>query len=242
MSWMWLRQVALALVCAVVLPVWAQTASTPVDAGLAALDRGHFATAMRAWREAADAGDARAQSNVGYLYERGFGVPQSYVEAQRWYHMAAAQGLAEAQFNIGTLYKYGYGVEANPREANSWFRMAAKQELPAAQYMLGLSYSKGEGVPKSAVQALKLWVAAAAKGHLSSQLMAGHAYLAGEAQGEPDRFKAYVWGSVAAERGNEDAALVRDYASYQMDEDDIARAQAAAKVCRESAYARCPAL
>ena len=239
-----MRHVVVALCLAVGSLAWAQASaqSNPVEAGVAALDRGHFATALRAWLTAARQGDAQAQNNVGYMYERGFGVPQSYVEALKWYHQAAAQGLAEAQFNIGTLYKYGYGVEPNPREANSWFRLAAKQELPQAQYLLGLAYSKGDGVPRSASMALKLWVAAANHGYLSAQLMAGHMYLSGDAEPKPDLFKAYVWGSVAADRGNVDAALVRDYASYKMDKDEIARAQAAAKVCRTSEYARCPAL
>ena len=226
--------------------VWAQSApaaDNPVEIGVAALERGHFATALRAWKAAAAEGNAKAQANVGYMYERGFGVPQSYVEALRWYRQAAANGAAEGMYNIGTLYYYGYGVERNVREAARWFRQASKQELPQAQYMLGLMYEAGEGVPRAADEALKLWVAAAKQGHLSSQLMAAHTYLSGKAaRGEPDLLKAYVWGSVAAARGNEDASLVRDYASYQMDEDEVALGQRAAKLCQDSEYARCPAL
>lgn len=213
-----------------------------VEVGVAALERGHFATALRAWKQAADAGNPKAQANVGYMYERGFGVPQSYVEALRWYRMAAAGGAAEGMYNIGTLYYYGYGVERNPREAANWFRQAAKKQLPEAQYLLALMYSEGEGVPRSAQEALRWWVAAAKQGHLSSQLMAAHTYLSGDAtRGEPDLLKAFVWGEIAAARGNQDASLVRDYASYQMKEDAVAAARQAAKVCQDSQYARCPA-
>lgn len=218
-------------------------ADSPVEIGVAALERGHFATALRAWRAAANAGDAKAKANVGYMYERGFGVPQSYVEALRWYREAAAGGASEGMYNIGTLYFYGYGVERNAREAARWFRQAVKLELAPAQYMLGLMYSKGEGVPRSVVEAQKLWVAAAKQGHLSSQLMAAHTYLSGDAnRGEPELLKAFVWGEIAAARGNADASLVRDYASYQLKEDEVEAAKRAAKVCQDSAYARCPAL
>lgn len=223
---------------------WAQgTPNNPVEVGVAALERGHFATALRAWKSAAEAGNAKAKANIGYMYERGFGVPQSYVDALRWYREAAAGGAAEGMYNIGTLYYYGYGVERNLREAARWFRQAATLELPEAQYMLGLMYDKGEGVPRAIDQALKLWVAAAKHGHLSSQLMAAHTYLSGNAhRGEPQLLKAFVWGEIAAARGNEDASLVRDYASFQLKEDEVQAARRAAKVCQDSDYARCPAL
>ncbi|MBM3398654.1 MAG: sel1 repeat family protein, partial [Betaproteobacteria bacterium] len=99
----------------------ASTAQAPgvnnLEIGVAALQRGHHATALRAWRAAADQGNVKAQTNIGYLHEHGLGVPQSYVEAMAWYRKAAAQNEPTAQFNIGTLYAYGYGVERNPREA-----------------------------------------------------------------------------------------------------------------------------
>ncbi len=57
----------------------------PINVGVAAFNRGHWATAMRAWRPAAEQGNAMAQNNVGYLHEQGLGVPQSYVQALSWY-------------------------------------------------------------------------------------------------------------------------------------------------------------
>ena len=44
----------------------------PVEIGLKALDRGHYATALRAWLPEARRGSPRAQNNVGYVYERGY--------------------------------------------------------------------------------------------------------------------------------------------------------------------------
>ena len=41
------------------------------------------------WRLAADQGDAKAQYNLGVIYENGQGVPQNDTEATKWYLLAA---------------------------------------------------------------------------------------------------------------------------------------------------------
>ena len=42
-------------------------------------------------------GDANGQTSLGFMYDKGQGVPQDYAEAVRWYRKAAVQGYAEAQ-------------------------------------------------------------------------------------------------------------------------------------------------
>ena len=124
----------------------AQTAAQdPIEAGAAALARGHSATAYRAWIDLARAGNAQAQNNIGYLHEHGLGLSQSYQSAMEWYRKAADKNLPQAQYNIGTLYYYGYGVERNAREAVRWFQMAADQSLAAGEYMLALASQQGKG-------------------------------------------------------------------------------------------------
>ena len=49
-----------------------------LDAGISAMKRGHYATALRAFRNLAKRGNAQAENNIGFLYERGLGVPQDY--------------------------------------------------------------------------------------------------------------------------------------------------------------------
>ena len=49
------------------------------------------AEAVRWYRLAADQGIARAQSNLGLLYENGEGVPQDYVQAHMWFNLAASR-------------------------------------------------------------------------------------------------------------------------------------------------------
>jgi TPR repeat protein len=51
---------------------------------------------MDALRVQAEQGLARAQYNLGVMYETGEGVPEDDVEAVRWWRMAAEQGDALA--------------------------------------------------------------------------------------------------------------------------------------------------
>ena len=68
----------------------------PLEDGLAAYQRGDYATAMSLWRPLADQGNTFAQYNVGWLYYDGRGVPQDYARAAAWYRKAARQGDASS--------------------------------------------------------------------------------------------------------------------------------------------------
>ncbi len=70
-------------------PAWAG-----VEEGVAAYDRGDYATALREWRPLAEQGNAVAQYNLGLMYARGHGVPQDFAKALQWWSMAAEQGHA----------------------------------------------------------------------------------------------------------------------------------------------------
>ena len=51
-------------------------------------------------RARADAGEASAQFNLGWMYYLGWGVPQDDAEAAAWYRRSAEQGHADAQFYL----------------------------------------------------------------------------------------------------------------------------------------------
>src|SRR5262245_35728294 len=70
----------------------------PLQDGIAAHQRENYTKAVRLLRPLADAGDAQAQTLLGFMYEYGRGVPQNYVEAAAWYCLAADQGNAHAQY------------------------------------------------------------------------------------------------------------------------------------------------
>ena len=100
--------------------------------GLAASQGQDFATALKIWKPLAAQGNARAQHNLGFMYERGEGVPQDYAEAVRWYKLAAAQGHANAQTNLGVMYGKGQGVPQDYVRAHFWLNLAAATGLSAA--------------------------------------------------------------------------------------------------------------
>src|SRR5262245_12301504 len=81
----------------------------PMEDGQAAYNRGDFQEALKQWRPLADQGVARAQNNLGVLYENGKGVPADINQAMKWYRSAAAQGYAGAQNNLGMIYALGKG-------------------------------------------------------------------------------------------------------------------------------------
>ena len=133
----------------------------PLEDGIAAYDRGDYATALRLFRPLAQQGVAEAQHNVGLMYYNGKGVPQDYSEAAKWYRAAANHGMAIAQFDAGVMYRKGQGVPQDYTEAMKWYRKAADQGFDGAQLSVGLMYGLGQGVPKNYVRA-HMWLNLAA--------------------------------------------------------------------------------
>ena len=97
----------------------------PLDDGVAAHQRGDYATALRLWRPLAEQGDARTQIGVASMYDMGLGVPQDYAEAAKWYRLSADQGNALAQNALGVLYSQGIGVPQDYVQAHMWLNLAA---------------------------------------------------------------------------------------------------------------------
>ena len=110
----------------------------------------------------AEAGDAKAQYNLGLAFYNGFKGPSVEVGAgirrskiilikntsvaTDWFKKSAAQGLPEAQFMLGKCYLAGNGVEKNKEEAMKWLKEATDQGNKEAEAEL----SKQENNPQSA--------------------------------------------------------------------------------------------
>ncbi len=123
------------------------------DEGLAAYQRGDYATALREIRPLAEQGDAQAQYYLGSMYHYGQGVPQGYAEAVKLYRKAAEQGYANAQNTLGFMYRYGQGVPQDYAKALQWYRKAVEQGVAEAQYNLGSMNYNGLGVPQDYAKA-----------------------------------------------------------------------------------------
>ncbi len=135
----------------------------PFEDGLAAEVRGDYGKAVRSYRLSADQGHARAQFNLGFMYDMGRGVPQDYTQAVKWYRLSADQGHAGAQGILGAMYDSGRGVPQDYAQALKWYRLAADQGGAIAQKNLGAMYAQGKGVPQDYVLA-HMWCNLAAAG------------------------------------------------------------------------------
>ncbi len=64
--------------------------------GLAAAERGDYTTALKEWRPLAEQGESDARSNLGEMYQHGYGVIQDFRLAHMWLNISASQGNKKA--------------------------------------------------------------------------------------------------------------------------------------------------
>jgi uncharacterized protein len=196
----------------------------PFEDAEAAHGRNDYATALRLWRPLADQGDAKAQYALGFMYDKGQGVPQNHAEAAKWWRLAADQGNTFAQYNLGALYDDGKGVPQNKAEALKLYRLAAEGGNSQAQFNVGVLHFAGVAVPENRVEAAKWFRRAADQGHIGGQVYLALSYATG--LGVPkDNVQAYMWLTLAAARGDQDAIGNRNKIARTMTPAQIAEAQ-----------------
>ena len=179
----------------------AKPASVRFKEGMAAIERGDYAAALRMLRPLAEQGDVTAQYNLGVMYRKGAGVRQDDAEAAKWYRRAAEHGYARAQTSLGFMFQIGKGVPLDHAEAVKWYKRAAERGYAGAQWRLGFMYRNGLGVPNSSTEAIRWIRMAAVQGHSSGQFMLGTFYEVGESVSQSDT-EAVKWYRKAAEQGH----------------------------------------
>lgn len=152
----------------------------------------------------AEAGDLAAQRHLGWIYEKGQGVPKDLVQSLAWYRKAATQGLAVAQNDVGCAYRYGMAVEKDADEAVRWFRMSANQGDSYAQYNLACMLEAGQGAPQDYAEAARYYHLAAEQGHPQAAFCLGWLYRKGQGVPQNDA-NAIIWYRKAAEKGDNNA-------------------------------------
>lgn len=190
--------------------------ANPVDlAGLA--DPEGLGAMASTWQVAAQNGDPRAQTGLGFLYEKGLGVEQDYEQAARWYRMAAGKGVSFAQAALGDLYANGLGVPPYRSEAVAlWTRAAAAGEQ-RARVNLAISYRFGLGTARDLYRAECLLKLAAEQGDTVAQVILGDLHYQDQGAERPADFaEARNWYSRAAGAG--DAAALYNLALMSFDE------------------------
>lgn len=124
-------------------------AGTPANPGRAA----------ELFQMAANAGNRRAQTNLGILYFRGQGVARDLSAARAWLEKASADGDAYALYALGRAMESSQGAAAaDPARAADLFRRAAEKGHPFGALRYGLALDEGTGIKRDAAAAQK-WLA-----------------------------------------------------------------------------------
>ncbi len=149
-----------------------------------AFDREDYEEAFRCWTTALKMDDSyegsgAAQTNIGYLYENGYGVEKDEQEAVEWYEKAAENGNIYGLRNLAHCYYDGVGMEADYEEAYDLYQQLAEDTEPSddaeweevyyAQFMLGFMCENGQGVEADMDDALFWYTTAAMNGQENAE-------------------------------------------------------------------------
>ena len=91
----------------------------------------------------AEQGNAKAQSRLGDMYSKGYGVEKNGNKAFYWYTKAADAGNHSAQNNLAVMYAKGIVVEKDSKKAVELYKKAAESGNRASQYNLAQYYFTG---------------------------------------------------------------------------------------------------
>lgn len=101
-------------------------ASSDFESASNAYKNRNYPVAFEEFSWLADAGDPRAQTVLGIMYNYGESVTLDLQKAYGWYMKAAEQGYAPAQFNVGSMLIDGDGVIESREEGLLWLTRAAE--------------------------------------------------------------------------------------------------------------------
>jgi hypothetical protein len=101
--------------------------ASDVSDAIDAMRAGNFAEAYCVLKPYAEAGDAEAQYNIGWMYLNGYGLAMNDSLALEWWQRASEQGYTDASFSIAMLYSLGEGkVKKNMDKAIEYYLMAVE--------------------------------------------------------------------------------------------------------------------
>lgn len=172
--------------------------------------------------KAAATGDAKAASNLGWLFIEGDIVEQDFNEGAKWLQVASSKGLPVAMSLLGDLYRDGKGMPTDSVVADSLYREAFERGLADAGfklYSLNESFYQGltperqveEGIyyylRSAPSEGVKLFYLAAEQDDVRAKALLGDAYT--RARGVPyDHTLSLKYYAEAAYGGNPSAQFV----------------------------------
>ena len=159
-----------------------------------------FDSAVTWLRSLASQDSPAAEVVLGYLYEKGRGLPHDYVKAAENYQAAVLHKNPFAQNNLAFLYQHGFGVSKDLHRAFELSLAAAQQNDRYAQCSLATMYYSGSGVPRNDREAARWFRAAAELGDPVAQHFL--AVFHSQGIGVPVDFKqAAYWENLSAHQG-----------------------------------------
>lgn len=106
-----------------------------------------------ALQKKAEAGDLKAQFELGSRYNYGRDLPKNTREALRWLRKAAQGGHTEAQRLLAVKLFEGHDTVVDQEEAFKWAQRLADSGDRPGQLMLGKLYANGEGIARDLIRA-----------------------------------------------------------------------------------------
>jgi TPR repeat protein len=89
----------------------------PWEDGMVAYNRGDYVPAIRLFRPLAEAGNPKAQTQIGTMYRRGEGMASSPARAFMWFSLAAKRGDAKAKAGLREVSKTMTPAEMSQAQA-----------------------------------------------------------------------------------------------------------------------------
>ncbi len=129
-----------------------------------ALKKGDFSVVKTQLIPLAEAGDARAQYNLGVSYRFGNGVEKDLQKGFSWTLKAAEKGDVRAEVNVASMYVDGAGVTRDIGQAVGWYEKAAAAGDVNAELSLAKIYRDGVGGTIDYAKAFEHYSRAADKG------------------------------------------------------------------------------
>lgn len=131
---------------------------------------GRYSEALAYYKQVYELGERTlSPMKISEFYALGKGVPENFVESDRWLRIAANYGNAQAQNMVGDIYYYGMGVAKNLPESAKWYLKSAEQGYSDAQFKIALAYLDGEGVAQNNQLGLSWLRKAAENNHPDAQ-------------------------------------------------------------------------
>lgn len=129
-----------------------------------------YAKARRYYEKAANLGYVKAATNLGYLWQYGFGGPQDFASALRYYHKAGELGDPLSWNRLGAYYA-GFstppGATPDCAQAIHYFKKATRAGHASAWLWLGMCYC-GESLMQDYAKARECYQKALAHGEVEA--------------------------------------------------------------------------